>query len=83
MDECTFTNNGMFNRHNEYTWITKNPWLRRDTHNQIRFSINLVWYFKYYSIISQYFFIDNILNNERYLHFLQLVLPDFIHELPL
>jgi len=22
-DECTFTNNGMFNRHNEHTWATK------------------------------------------------------------
>jgi len=31
-------------------------------------------------IIGPYFFIDNILNSERYLHFLQFVLPDFIHE---
>jgi len=22
-NECKFTNNGMFNRHNEYTWATK------------------------------------------------------------
>jgi len=24
-DKCTFTNNRMFNRHNEHTWATKNP----------------------------------------------------------
>jgi len=59
----------------------KNPRLQRDTHNQIRFSINVWCSILNTTIIGPYFFIDNLLNSERYLHFLQFVLPDFIHEL--
>jgi len=38
-----YLNNEMFDiyRYNEYTWATKNSRFRRDTHNQIRFSINV------------------------------------------
>jgi len=51
-----FPNNGMFNRHNAYTWVTKNPRLQRNTHNQIRFSIN-VWYgILNTTIIGPYFY---------------------------
>jgi len=31
----------MSNKHNEHTWTAKNPRLRRDTHNRIRFNINI------------------------------------------
>ncbi|KOC60401.1 hypothetical protein WH47_08620 [Habropoda laboriosa] len=27
--ECTFTNNGIFNRHDEHAWCTENPHMKR------------------------------------------------------
>ncbi|KOC66066.1 hypothetical protein WH47_01439 [Habropoda laboriosa] len=40
-DECTFTNNGMFNGHIQHVWSTENPYLKRCTNNQLRYIINM------------------------------------------
>ncbi|CAK9832795.1 hypothetical protein ANTRET_LOCUS9576 [Anthophora retusa] len=41
-DESKFTNNGIFNRHNQHTWAVENPFNTRERNYQTKISIN-VW----------------------------------------
>lgn len=81
-DECTFTNNGIFNRHNEHTWARRNPFLRRNIHHQIRYTINVWCGILNTNIIGPYF-IDGALNGEKYRHFLEFELSSLLDDIPL
>ncbi|KOC59424.1 hypothetical protein WH47_11053 [Habropoda laboriosa] len=77
-DECTFTNNRMFNRRSKYTSVLE------EIRNQMRFSIN-VWCGILDTIIIDrpYFFTNSILNDERYRYLLEFILPNLIYHVSL
>lgn len=82
-DECRFTNNGIFNRHNNIMWCQENPHLVSERRNQHQFGINVWCGIFCGKIIGPYFYEDN-LNANNYLHFLRNTLTEeYLNELPL
>lgn len=81
-DEATFKNNGSVNKHNMHYYAIENPhWLRTVDH-QNRWSLNVWGGIIGNHIIGPYFF-DNVLNGERYLHFLREHLPIMLQKVDL
>lgn len=81
-DEAMFTNNGMFNMHNEHLWSEQNPHHLLQVHHQQRFSIN-VWV----GVVDDYLIgpieLPNRMNAAMYYEFLQETLPQFLEDIPL
>lgn len=72
----------MFNTHNMHYWAEENPHITWDRGHQQRFSIN-VWC----GILGDYLLGPHVLHGrlsgERYLHFLQNILPCLLQDVPL
>lgn len=81
-DESRFHSNGRINRHNCHFWSENQPSWITERNNQRVFGIN-VWC----GIINGYLigphFYEGNLNADRYLNFLQFVLPELLEEVPL
>lgn len=81
-DECTFSNNGLFNRNHHYYWSTENPRNIRENRFQRRFSVN-VWCGILNGRLLGPYFIDGTLNSVRYNQFLRNQLQVYLEQLPL
>lgn len=81
-DECRFTNQGMFNRHNEHYWANVNPNITRPVRNQHQFSVNVWAGILGRQLIGPYIYEGN-LNGMRYLHFLRNEFLEHLDEIPL
>ena len=81
-DECTFSNNDMFNRNITRTWAQEHPRLTAVNNFQRRFSVN-VWSGIFHNRLVGPFFIDGVLNHQRYADLLQHHVADFLDALPL
>lgn len=80
-DECTFTNNAIFNRNNHRYWSNDNPRFLIENNIQRRFSLN-VWCGMLDSRLIGPYFIDGNLNQEKY-HTLLEEIVDNLEELPI
>lgn len=80
-DECKFSNEGIFNRHNQHVWSTVNPHMIRPGNFQFRFSFNVFCLMMENKI--SYLIYDENLNSERYRQILRTVVEDFLDDLPL
>lgn len=65
-DECNFTTNGLFNRHNEHYWSVENPRQNQEVRPQGRLSFN-VWVGMWNNKIIGPFIYEGNLNSRRYL----------------
>lgn len=81
-DECTFSNNGIFNRNIHRQWSHDNPRFIIENNFQRRFSVN-VWCGILGDQLIGPFFIDGSLNQETYHTLLNENLQNFLDELPL
>lgn len=81
-DECTFTNNGIFNRNIHRYWSQENPRFVIENHFQHRFSVN-VWCGLLGDRLIGPFFIDGTLNQVKYHQLLTEDFESFLDELPL
>lgn len=79
-DESNFSNNGMYNRHNNRIWSRENPLRIRETNNQVRFSFNC-WCGIVKNRVLLVYFYEGHLNTERYLEILE-ILKNEINNLP-
>lgn len=81
-DESRFHNNGVVNRHNSRYWTDNNPRWITERGNQRVFGIN-VWC----GILNGYLigphFYEGTLNGDRYLSFLQRILPPLLEDVPI
>lgn len=81
-DEAMFTNNGMFNIHNEHEWSEENPHSFMQVQHQHRFSIN-VWA----GVVENYLLgpieLPNRINAQVYQNFLEEDLPQLLENVPL
>jgi len=73
-DESRFDNNGIVNRHNSHFWNETNPTWTRETNAQVRWSVNVWCGILNNTLIGPYFY-DGSLTGQRYLVFLQNILP--------
>lgn len=81
-DEAKFIQNGIFISHNSYVWADEIRHASFVTARQERFSIN-VWDGIISDVLVGPVFLPTQLNGERYLDFLQNLLPGFPAEIPL
>lgn len=81
-DECTFSNNGIFNRNIHRQWSADNPRFVIENNFQRRFNVN-VWCGILGDQLIGPFFIDGCLNQEKYYTLLHENLQNFLDELPL
>lgn len=81
-DECTFSNNGMFNRNHHFYWASENPRNVIETNVQIRFKVN-VWCGLLGNKIIGPIFIDGQLNADKYKDLLLDLMENYIEEFPL
>lgn len=81
-DETRFTNNGIFNRHNNLMWCRENPHINAEKRNQNQFGINVWCGIFCGKIIGPYFYNDH-LNGRNYLNFLQHCMEEYFDDLPL
>lgn len=81
-DESRFHNNGIVNRHNCHYWSAENPRWVRETHFQTIWGIN-VWCGLFNGRLIGPYFYDGTLTGNRYLDFLQNILPDLLEDIPL
>lgn len=81
-DECTFTNNGIFNRNIHRQWSQENPRFVVENNFQRRFSCN-VWCGLLGDRLIGPFFIDGSLNQQRYHQLLSEDVESFLDELSL
>lgn len=81
-DESRFHNNGIVNRHNCHYWSPENPYWIRETHFQQVWGVN-VWCGIFNGRLIGPYFYEGTLTGERYLEFLQHVLPVLIEDVPL
>lgn len=79
-DESNFSNNGMYNRHNNRIWSRENPLRIRETNNQVRFSFNC-WCGIVNNRVLLVHFYEGHLNTDRYLEILD-ILRNVINNLP-
>lgn len=82
LDECKFTNQGMFNRKNEHYWSVENPRQFREIRHQRRFHLN-VWCGILGDRLLGPFIYEETLNGERYLNFLNTQLMEYLENFPL
>lgn len=82
MDESCFNNNGIVNRHNSHYWNTSNPHWTRETNAQVRWSTNVWCGIINNQLIGPYFY-DGTLTGQRYLNFIQYILPELMDNVPL
>lgn len=59
-DECKFTKNGVFNRHNSHYWADNNPVLVRETYFQDAWSFNVFCAIRNSEIICTYIYDENL-----------------------
>lgn len=71
-DESNFSNNGMYNRHNNRIWSRQNPLRIRETNDQVRFSFNC-WCGIVKNRVLLVHFYQGHLNTERYIEILQIL----------
>lgn len=80
-DECTFYEDGSFNRHNNHFWAVENPHWTRVTHRQRRWSVN-VWA----AVVGDYtigpIFIEGNVNGATYLEFIEQQLDALLQVVP-
>lgn len=81
-DESTFTRDGINNFHNEHIWSIENTHAIRQTRFQRRFSIN-VWAGILNNRLFGVHFLDNRMNAENYLQFLNNILIESLDDMPL
>lgn len=81
-DECHFTKNGVFNRHNCHYWASENPHLTKPKNFQKRFGFNVWAGIINDRLIGPYIFESN-LNSNLYLEILQKFLENEMDDLPL
>ncbi|KAF0746732.1 Uncharacterized protein FWK35_00015450 [Aphis craccivora] len=81
-DESRFDNNGIINRHNFHFWNETNPTWTRETNAQVRCSVNVWCGILNNTLIGSYFY-DGTLTGQRYLEFLQNILPLLMDCIPL
>lgn len=81
-DEAQFTRDGVTNFHNLHQWAHNNPHVPRENSFQRRFSVN-VWAGIVGSTFIGPYFLPDTLNGERYLQFLEELLPELLMEVPL
>lgn len=71
-DETNFSNNGMYNRHNNHYWSRQNPFRVRETNNQVRFSFN-VWCGIRSNMVVLVHIYEGHLNTAKYIEILDLL----------
>lgn len=80
-DECTFYEDGTFNRHNNHYYSVENPHWARETHRQRRWSVN-VWA----AVVGDYaigpVFIEGNVTGETYLQFIREELDQLLQVVP-
>ena len=81
-DECTFHNNGSFNRHNFHYYSDSNPYQIRTINNQHRWSVNVWGGIMGSYVIGPYFFEEN-LNVTTFTDFLANEFPILLENIPL
>ena len=81
-DECSFTNLGLFNRHNEHYWARENPHINYEARPQHRFGIN-IWVGLWRDRVVGPFIFNETLNAERYLNFLNTNVLNYLEDVPL
>lgn len=80
-DEATFTCDGVFNMHNNHVWAAVNPHATRSSGRQQRFSVN-VWAGMIHDHLIGPYLLPDRLDGQKYLIFLQQVLPDLLQHVP-
>lgn len=81
-DEAHFNQQGVFNQHNLHIWNDENPHQIRESHKQVRWSVN-VWIGLLGNDIIGPHFLPRILNAENYANFCENILPTFLEDIPL
>lgn len=81
-DESRFHNNGVVNKHNAHYWSENNPRWMMETRFQTIFGIN-VWAGIFHGYFIGPYFYEGTLTSERYLDFLQNLLPAFLEDIPI
>lgn len=81
-DECTFHNNGSFNRHNFHYYLDSNPHQFRIINNQHRWSVNVWGGVMGRYVIGPYFF-DGNSSGITFLDFLENEFPLLLEDIPL
>lgn len=81
-DECTFSNNGIYNRNIHRYWSQENPKIVVERNFQWRFSVN-VWCGIFGNRLIGPYFINGTLNQERYSQLLNTEIVNFVDNLPL
>lgn len=72
---------GVFNTHSSHVWDAVNPHAARLSGSQQRFSVNVWAEMIHDPLIGPYLLLDR-LNDQKYLIFLQQVLPDLLQNVP-
>jgi hypothetical protein len=81
-DECSFSNNGIFNRHNHRCWTQEHPHATVVNNFQRRFSVNVWWGILHSRLVGP-IFIDGNLDQYKYNTILREGVENFLDELPL
>lgn len=81
-DEATFTRDGINNHHNKHLWSLQNPHAIKQARFQRRFSIN-VWAGILNNRLVGMHFLNNRMNAQYYLNFLETSLTEHLDDLPL
>lgn len=81
-DECTFTNNGMWNRRNSHYWCSVNPHQTQETGFQVRWKHN-VWAGIMGNQILGPVFLPPSMNGPAYLNLINDYLTDTLDDMPL
>ena len=80
-DELSFTKECLFNTHNEHVWAGNNPHLTTLSKYQERFSVNVSAGIFSDHLVGPYLLPDS-LTGEKYLVFLERVLPNLLWPVP-
>lgn len=81
-DECSFSTNGLFNRHNEHYWSIENPRQNQEVRPQGRQSFN-VWVGMWHNKIIGPFFLEGHLTSESYEELIRTNILDSLMDEPL
>ncbi len=81
-DKSVFTQDGIINLRKEHLWAEDNPHAAVQTKSLHRFTVHVWCGILGNSLIGLHFF-HGTLNAQRYLHFLQEILPELLQEVPL
>jgi hypothetical protein len=81
-DEASFTREGVVNMKNNHVWAQENPHETMNRNFQVKFSVN-VWAGIVNDQLIGPYILPNRLNGQRYLIFLQDVLPELLEDVPM